>query len=381
MVPRLRAREEECEALGRMPDATTAELTAAGFYRILEPRRFGGYELDLATFSRVVIELSRGCPSTGWAFAFAAGQAHMLAALFSEECQREIFGAGEVRMPGNVRPAPAVPVDGGLRLSGAWDYVSGCDSATHFLLGAECSPARAGAGPTALTCIVDAGACAIVDNWNMHGLRGTGSRRVVADAVFVPAHRTIRSLHGIDARLHADTRDRPGRFVHANPMYAAGGIFSVFFGQCTAVAVGIAQGALDLYETRFFGAPPRTAPAHLPHHQRCFGEALARVDVARDALLACDRDHAEWSRRDIEDGEPFSAALEQRLMLRMMLSATLCADAVEAIVRSGGSSALRRGSAMERRRRDMTTLMTHPSVQLDANAELYARLRFGSPPP
>ena len=85
MVPRLRAREEECEALGRMPDATTAELTEAGFYRILEPRRFGGSELDLATFSRVVIELSRGCPSTGWAFAFAAGQAHMLAALFSEE--------------------------------------------------------------------------------------------------------------------------------------------------------------------------------------------------------------------------------------------------------------------------------------------------------
>jgi 3-hydroxy-9,10-secoandrosta-1,3,5(10)-triene-9,17-dione monooxygenase len=384
LVPALRERQSECEALGRMPDATVAELSDAGFYRILQPRRFGGYELDIETFSRVVIELSRGCPSTGWAFAFAAGHMHLLASLFSEECQAEVFaGRAEVRMPGNIRPQPAVPVDGGFLVSGAWDYVSGCDSATHFLLGLECQAVE-GRDPIGLTAVIDAGTCAIVDNWDMHGLRGTGSKRVVTGGVLVPEHRTIRSLNGNDARLYAATRDRPGRTVHSNPLYSAGGIFSVLFGECVAVAVGIARGALDLYEqtlaTRPALTPPSGAMMSHPQYLRCFGEALGCVDVAQDALLASDRDHLEWSRRDVEDGEPFSAVLEQRLILRKLQCARLCAEAVDLMVRTGGTSNMRRGTAMERLQRDMTTLMTHPTVQLEACAELYGQLYFGPPP-
>jgi 3-hydroxy-9,10-secoandrosta-1,3,5(10)-triene-9,17-dione monooxygenase len=66
MVPVLRERQAECEALGRIPQATNDEFVSAGFYRILQPRRFGGYEFDMSTFARVMIEVSRGCPSSGW---------------------------------------------------------------------------------------------------------------------------------------------------------------------------------------------------------------------------------------------------------------------------------------------------------------------------
>ena len=196
--------------------------------------------------------------------------------------------------------------------------------------------------------------------------------------------RPIGSLNGNDARLHAATRDRPGRSVHANPLYAAGGIFSVLFGECVAVAVGIARGALDLYEQTLAARPALTPPGgpmmFHPQYQRCLGEALGRVDVAQDALLASDRDHAEWSRRDIENREAFSAELEQRLILRKLQCARLCAEAVDLIVRTGGTSTMRRGTTMERLQRDMTTLMTHPTVQLEACAELYGQLHFGPPP-
>jgi 3-hydroxy-9,10-secoandrosta-1,3,5(10)-triene-9,17-dione monooxygenase len=381
MVPVLRERQAECEELGRMPDATSAELIEAGFYRILQPRRFGGFELDLATFSRVTIELARGCPSTGWAYAFTAGHAHLLAALFSEECQVDVYGEhGEVRMPGNIRPQPAEPVNGGFLVSGAWDYVSGCDSATHFLLSVTSRPAGADATGTEMTCIVDADDCTIVDNWDMHGLRGTGSKRVVADAVFVPAHRTIRSLNSVDARLHAATRDLPGRGVHANPMYAAGGLFSLLSGESVAVAVGIARGTLDTYEETLSTRKTMTAPivkmTQSPQYRRCYSEATAGIDVAEQALLGSDRDYLDWCVRDVEQGVPFSAELEQRLIIRKFLAAKLCADAVDLMVRTAGTTSMKPGSTLERYRRDMTTLMTHPTVQLETGAENYALLHF-----
>src|SRR5690242_17588441 len=66
MVPKLRERQAECERLGRIPPESNDDFVAAGFYRILQPRRFGGYEFDLATFAQVMMEISRGCPSSGW---------------------------------------------------------------------------------------------------------------------------------------------------------------------------------------------------------------------------------------------------------------------------------------------------------------------------
>src|SRR5262249_44096844 len=157
-------------------------------------------------------------------------------------------------------------------------------------------------------------------NWDMHGLRGTGSKRVVADGVFVPAHRTIRSLNGIDARLYAATRDMPGRTVHANPMYAAGGLFSLLSGEAVAVGIGIARGTLDVYEetlsTRNTMMAPIVKMAQSPQYRRSYSEAIARVDVAEQALLGSDRDYMDWSWRDVEEGVPFSAELEQRLIVR-----------------------------------------------------------------
>ena len=382
MVPALRERQHECEQLGRIPDSTSAELIDAGFYRILQPRRFGGYELDLETFSRVTIELARGCPSTGWAYAFTAGHAHLLAALFSEECQVDVYGDdGEVRMPGNIRPQPAEPVPGGVRITGAWDYVSGCDSATHFLLGVVTAGGDPDHEVTEMTCIVDADACLIIDNWDMHGLRGTGSKRVVADGAFVPTHRTIPSLNRVEARLYAATRDMPGRAVHTNPMYAAGGLFSLLAGEALAVAVGIARGTLDVYEETLATRTTMTAPivrmSQSPQYRRSYGEAVGFVDVAEQALLGSDRDYMNWCDQDVAELASFSAEREQRLLLRKFVCAKLCADAVDLMVRTAGSSSMKRGSVLERYRRDMTTLMTHPTVQLETGSENYALLHFG----
>ena len=72
MRGKLRERQDECERLGRLSDTTLQDYLDAGFYRVMQPRRFGGYEFDLDTFLHVAIELSRACPSSGWVYALTA---------------------------------------------------------------------------------------------------------------------------------------------------------------------------------------------------------------------------------------------------------------------------------------------------------------------
>jgi 3-hydroxy-9,10-secoandrosta-1,3,5(10)-triene-9,17-dione monooxygenase len=319
--------------------------------------------------------LARGCPSSGWTFALVGGHAHMLSAFFSEACQIDVYGAdGDVRMPGNVRfLAEATPVEGGYRVTGAWDYVSGCDSATHFVIGAEV-PASGSDRPTEITGIVDAGTCSIVDNWDVHGLRGTGSKRLIAEDVFLPAHRTLGSL------FEMDLRQAPGRRVHEGPIYAAGPLFALLFSEIIAVAVGTARGAVDVYEqavlTRKTTGFPVVPMREHPDYHRFYGEAVQLVDVAEGALLSADRDYMEWSRRDSEEGIPFTPELELRLALKKQLCAKLASDAVDLVVRTAGSSALRNGAVLERYRRDMSMLTTHNAAQPELAAGTYGRLFF-----
>jgi 3-hydroxy-9,10-secoandrosta-1,3,5(10)-triene-9,17-dione monooxygenase len=378
LVPVLRERQERCEELRRLPDETSRDFIDAGFYRILQPRRFGGYEFDLATFARVTIELSRGCPSSGWAYALVAGHAHMFSALWSEKCQVEVYGeTGDFRMPGNVRFGTATKVDGGYRMSGAWDYVSGCDSATHFVLAAEVPSDSEGVEPERFTCVVDADQCEIVDNWHVHGLRGTGSKRVTADDVLVPAHRTIGGL------FHSDLRAAPGRTVHENPFYRVGGVFSLLFVEITSVAVGTARGAFDVYDetlsTRRTTLPPLMPMSDHPDYHRFYGEALQLIEVAETALLGTTRDWVEWAREEVEGGAPFTFDRELRLSLRQQLCSKLAGDAVELMARTGATSAMTPGAPMERYRRDMTMLLTHNTTQAEQAAAGFGRFRFGKP--
>jgi 3-hydroxy-9,10-secoandrosta-1,3,5(10)-triene-9,17-dione monooxygenase len=377
MIGVLRERQEECERIGRLPDETSREFIEAGFYRILQPRRFGGYEFDLPTFTRVAIALARGCPASGWAYTLTAGHAHMLAALWPEEGQIDIYGAdGEVRMPGRFRPGTATAVDGGYRVSGTWDYVSGCDSATHlafgFMLGDDPS---AGELATDFIGVVDYGDCEIIDNWDVLGLRGTGSKRVVVEDVFVPEHRTIDSIFRIDAPPAA------GRTVHEAPIYREGGIGGLIFSETASVAIGTAWGVLDLYEesmrkrkTTVLPLIPMTEHAQYP---RFFGEAFQSIDVAEAALLQSDYDYMDWSRRAAAGEIEYGRDRDFRLMLRKQLCAKLAYDAVNLMMRTNGSAGMRGGAMWQRMQRDMTVLMTHNTVQPELAADSFGRMHFG----
>jgi 3-hydroxy-9,10-secoandrosta-1,3,5(10)-triene-9,17-dione monooxygenase len=192
MLPMLRERQNACEAAGQVSEDTNSEFIKAGFYRILQPRCFGGYEFDLPTFLKVMIAVSRGCSDSGWVLALTAGHAFLMSS-FPEEGQREAFGdAGEFRAPSVAMPGGlAVPAAGGYRVRGAWDYTSGCDLATHFIGACIIQNPEARTPDGGAFIVFERDQYRIVDNWQVIGMQGTSSRRVVIEEMFVPAYRVL----------------------------------------------------------------------------------------------------------------------------------------------------------------------------------------------
>ena len=134
---RLHAESDAAEERGGYSPEMHQAFVDAGFYRMLQPRMFGGYEMDLADYFRVIIEIGRGDPQTGWALCLAAGHAFQIGAFFSERAQTEIFGIdGDV-----VIPSRAVPGGTATRVDGGWQ----ARRHVGLLLGRDLRDARAAA--------------------------------------------------------------------------------------------------------------------------------------------------------------------------------------------------------------------------------------------
>lgn len=372
MLPMLRERQTSCEEAGQLSEATNNEFIQAGFYRILQPRCFGGYEFDLPTFVKVMMAVSRGCSDSGWVLALTAGHAAIMA-LYPEAAQREVFGdTGEFRMPGVAMPGgTAVPVDGGYRVKGAWDYSSGCDLATHFFGGAMIP-----GSPTVLWVLFDRDQYTIVDNWDVIGMQGTGSRRVVVEELFVPSYRVLPVSDPAGQTIAQRSR------FHKNPMYHAR-FTPLLIAEVAAVSVGAARGALDIYEeilrrkkTNF---PPFPLRFNELEFQRYTGQALALVDTAEAALLKVAADFMELTRREAQDGIPFSEEAERRLLMIEQQCVRLAWDAVELMFRTAGTSSATSTAPLGRYFRNLAVIRTHLTLQLDHTAVNGARLHFGLP--
>lgn len=380
MRPLLRERQTSCEEAGRVSEDTNARFIKAGFYRILQPRCFGGYEFDLTTFLKVMIAVSRGCSDSGWVLALTAGHAFLIAS-FPEAGQREAFGEkGEFRAPSVALPGgKAAPVAGGYRVQGSWDYTSGCELATHFIgacLVQGSEPALFGGGAFIL---FDRDQYRIEDNWHVIGMQGTSSRRVIVDEIFVPEHRFLALTDARGQYIHP----RPGSLLHRNPLYR-GRITSLLVSEVGAVSVGIGRGALDIYEeilrNKTTSFPPFHSRFQEPEFQRHFGEAQSLVDTAEAALLKMAADYMECARRDAEEGIPFSDEDDRRFLQIEQQCVRLCWDAVDLMLRTSGTSAASKTAPLGRYFRNLAVIRTHITLQFNHTAANSARLHFGMAP-
>jgi len=379
MRPMLRERQTECEQLGQLPDDTNNQFLQAGFYRILQPRRFGGYEFDLADFLRIMMAVSRGCSESGWVLALTSGHT-ILASMLSEDAQREAFGpSGDFRAPGVGMPGGAgVPIEGGYRVKGAWDYASGCDLATHFFGSTMVHDPETNAPLGNSWFLFDRSQYRIVDNWNVIGMQGTGSRRVVIEETFVPEN---RSLWFLNAQWQP-VRDQPGHAVHPNPLYH-GWISPLLISEVAAVSVGAARGALDIYDDILRNKKTSFQPFHPRYQeqefQQHFGEAQSLIDTAEAALLKMAEDYLDYARRHMQEGMPLTDELERRLILVEQQVIRLAWDAVELMFRTSGTSAAAKTAPLGRALRNLAVIRTHVTLQTPHTTTNAGRMHFGLP--
>jgi 3-hydroxy-9,10-secoandrosta-1,3,5(10)-triene-9,17-dione monooxygenase len=371
----LRDRQAEAEANGNISSETNQALVDAGFYRVVQPRIFGGYGFDLPTYVRLVTSIARGCPETGWVLSLVLGHVHQLSS-FPLQAQIEAYGAtGDFRAPEVAAPqGKGRPVPGGYIVSGAWDYASGCAYGTHILLTFIVEGAD-GPRPLMRMGLFDRKDYEIVRNWSVFGMQATGSDRVVVDEVFIPDYRTKQwppTSHQLPKEAYADS---PLFHGPARPFIVT---------ESAAVVVGAAEGALDLYEESFRErktAGPQGAPrVELSEYQLNFGRCRALVDTAKAALLHAAHDFMEVARETHRTGEPCSDDRQRRLSLVILQSIHLAHEAADIIFRTVGSAAARKGSMLGRYWRNIEVLRGHLAHQSDSSAINYGRTHFGLAP-
>lgn len=239
MIPVLKSRAKQCIANREVPAETVAELKEAGFFKILQPRKFGGYEMHPNVFFDVQKLLAEGCMSTGWMFGVVGCHPYELA-LFDEKAQVEVWGDDpDVIVSSTYQPVGKVePAEGGFYLSGHWGFSTGSTHCDWVLLGALVPPEEEGGPPDMRTFLLPRSDYTIdMDEWHVFGLQGTGSHGITVDRAFVPEYRTHRAVDGFLCQ-------NPGQQVNEAPLFSLPWA-QVFVRSVSTAAFGGARAAIN----------------------------------------------------------------------------------------------------------------------------------------
>lgn len=238
MVPVLAARARQTEEQRMVPVESVREMEEAGFFRVLQPKLYGGYEMDPQVFYDIVMTLAEGCMSTAWIYA-VIGVHNWQIALFDPKAAADVWKDDtRVRIASTYMPKGQVkPVEGGFRFSGRWGFSSGCDHCDWIFLGGLIF--SEGQPPEYRTFLLPKSDFEIVDTWHTMGLKGTGSKDIVVKDVFVPEYRTHKGLDGFMGT-------NPGRHTFTADLYKLP-FGQIFVRAVSSAAIGGLQGALNAF--------------------------------------------------------------------------------------------------------------------------------------
>jgi indole-3-acetate monooxygenase len=343
---------EQCEAEERQAQLSCASADAlydAGVLRMKAPRVLGGGEADLVTQYEVIEAVSRINPAAGWCGMVGATSIAIPGAFLSDEGVATMFGAG--RMPRGallVMPsARAVPVEGGFRLTGRWAFASGVHHA-EWVAAHALVPAGEDVSPALHMLVFPADAVELHNNWQVLGLRGTGSCDISVSDLFVPA--------SMAWNVAIQPPQRGG------PLYRLG-IPAFVANEHAAFATGLARRALDaLTETainkkRGYG-PGAVSLSDRAAVQRLIGHRELRLRAARGLALDVNARAMEV----VERGESVPPQLALETRAAAVYCTEIAVDIISQAFRYSGAAAIYEKSIMQRCLRDITVAAQHLMV-------------------
>jgi alkylation response protein AidB-like acyl-CoA dehydrogenase len=346
LAPRLKAAADEIEASRELPESVVEALVDGGFFRLVLPGSLGGAELHPLDYIAVLEEIGKAEPSTAWSLGQNSG-CSMAAAYLAPGVAREVFGpsrgilAWGPELPGAGR---GVVVEGGLRVTGRWGFATGSRHATWLgahvpLFEANGTPRINPNGrPTVRTVLFPKRSAEIIDNWQVIGLRGTGSDSYAVKDLFVSEEFTC-------GRDNPAERREPGLLYK----FTSGMIYAMGFAN---VSLGIARGALEAFIELARDKIPRGARNPLRQNnviQSQVAQCEARLRSSRAFIRTTVREMWDEAARNGD----FAPAQHPALRLAATWAIQQSREVVAAVYSAAGATAIFNENPFERRFRDM----------------------------
>ncbi|MFC5183297.1 acyl-CoA dehydrogenase family protein [Actinomadura harenae] len=354
----------------RLADGQIEALADAGVFKLRTPVRYGGYEAGTRTLVRVAAELGAADGSLGWT-AQVYWIPTWMAGMFPDEVQDEVFATPDVRVCGTLSPSGmATEVDGGIVVNGKWGFITGAHHAHWQEIIAVVLSANA--EPQPVMALVPMSDLTVIDDWDTHGLRGTGSVSTAATDLFVPAARVMplgAVLNGQPASAHSAER----------PMYRAP-LVPVASASSVGVTLGLARAARDA----FYGRLPDRKITYTGYDRQ--DEApVTHLQAAHAAQLADEAEFHVERLASLVDGKAATGAewtVADRVSARAELGAACrrARETVEVYARASGGSSIYRDVPLGRILSDVQSINLHALMNPDTNAELHGRILAGQQP-
>ena len=363
LVPMLRQRASACEAARSCPAETVEDFRRNGLLRICQPARYGGFELGWDVLAEVTQTLARGCASQAW-IAMVYNDHCQLLGSFPIEAQDEVWrDKPDTFLSASLDPiGKAKRVAGGALYSGRHSFSSGIDHVQWVICGGRFEDSDG-----ASYFVVPKREITLIDDWQVMGLAGTGSKSFIVDNVFVPEHRIL------PVQAATDEGTGPGTLVNRAPVYRAprSGIAPVPF---AAITIGIAEGFLEEYLRYTRPRKSRGTPmAELMGTQIAAGRAAAEIEAAARLNITTAREVMAMLAR----GEPVPQRQRFRVRCNAAIAAQLALGAVQQLFNMAGGRTLYQSNALQRLVRDMLAAATHYGLDWNIAAANYGRDLLG----
>jgi 3-hydroxy-9,10-secoandrosta-1,3,5(10)-triene-9,17-dione monooxygenase len=368
LLPTIRERAEETERLRVVPESSVKELEEVGFFKLLQPTRFGGLEADPVDFYTCVRDIASACGSTGWVSSVLGVHPWQIA-LFDDEAQQAVWGEDpDTRVSSSYAPmGKAAIAEGGFTLSGRWSFSSGCAHATWVLLGGLVFNDE-GQVVDFRTFLVPRERYEIVDVWNVVGLAGTGSNDIVVEDVFIPETFTL-------SMAETGRCKGPGQAVNTGDLYKLQ-FHSLFTTTITTPIIGMARGAYEEHVTM------QQNRVRASYGEKASLDPFAAVRVATassdiDAAWALLMGNIREQQAHVARGEKIPITQRLRIRRDQVLGTQRAIDAIDLLFEASGGRALANGTPLQRAWRDAHAGRVHAANDPERALQMYGASEFG----
>ena len=363
MLPAVKKRATETEALRRIPDETVRELRASELLRIGVPRMFGGLDAEYRLMFEIGSLLGSACAATSWCFCIWAAHS-WLVGHWPYKAQQEVFGSSpDVLSSSSLNPGKSTleETSGGFKLSGHWEFSSGSDSAEWVIVGANRSDRL-------VWILVPHLDYEIADTWFVSGLKGTGSKDIVIKDIFVPEHRVLDFQQ-------AGNGDWTGWEIHKQERYRVP--IPVLLGwDLVTPMLGIAQGAIEEFTYKLTGTsgPGRTADSEGVHLR------LSQSSAELDAAQALMNEDITQIFKKAKTGDAFSTIERAKIRRDKAFIAQTCLSAVNRLFEFSGGHGIFESGLLQRFHRDIQAAVLRDGFMMEFGGLQYARVALGLEP-